>query len=69
MSVATREMGSVCRGNGEIDHVSKELVRMTPLLAGDAVALTVVVEKTRDGVTTTKTLMVTRSGNVSVEKL
>ena len=47
-------MGSVYCGNGKIDRVLKELVRIILLIAGDIVDLIVViVEKARDGIATT----------------
>lgn len=67
MNVAAGKMGSVCCRNGEIDRVSTELGKMTPLLADDAVCLMVMVEEKRDGVT--MTAVVARSGSVSMEEL
>jgi len=54
IGVIIGEIGSVYCGNGKIDRVLKELVRIILLIAGDIVDLIVViVEKARDGIATT----------------
>jgi len=54
VSVMMGEIGSVYCGNGEIDHVLKELGMIILLTAGDAVDLIIViVKKARDGIAMT----------------